>query len=66
MNYITESNPPGNTGQQQLDLFTSGDVLCELAVDALQGDREAIRGAAKDLLTLVRYHATRTPGPVQS
>jgi hypothetical protein len=51
------------TNQQeptQLPLFDVGTTLTELSVDALQGDPEAIRGAALDLLTLVHYHDAKT------
>lgn len=45
---------------QQLELFHTGTTMTKLAIDALQGDPEKIRGAARALLVLVRYHAART------
>jgi hypothetical protein len=45
---------------EQLSLFDTGETITTLDVDALQGDPEAIRGAARELVTLVRYHAART------
>lgn len=50
---------------QQLELFDTGTTLTELAVDALKGDPEAIRGAAQALVVLVKYHAAKTPGVVR-
>lgn len=49
----------------QLELFETGTTLTELPVEALQGDRDAIRSVAADLLVLVRYHAAKTPGVVR-
>ena len=46
---------------QQLSLFDNGTTLTELAVEGLT-DPE-IRGAAKDLLVLVRYHAAKAVQP---
>ncbi len=61
MNSVTNRTEP-----TQLPLFDVGTTLTELSVDALQGDPEAIRGAARSLIALVRYHEQRTPGPVAS
>ena len=53
------SNARDSRNFEQLSLFDAGETITELRVDALQGDPEAIRGAARELLTLVHYHASK-------
>ncbi len=64
MEYVTQSNPPGNDGQQ-LELFDTGQTLVEISVAALTTEPE-LRDIGRSLVALVHYHATKSPGPVQS
>ena len=56
------SNARPSRNPEQLCLFDTGETITELRVDALRGDPEAIRGAARELLTLVHYHASKVEG----
>ena len=52
--------------RKQLPLFHEGLTLTELAVDALVRGEPELQAIARDLITLVRYHAARVPGEVHS
>ena len=58
------SNAPNVRNDSQLSLFdTPGEILTEVAVSALTTEPE-LRDIGRALITLTRYHATKTPAEV--
>lgn len=60
-----EHNNPPESGNPQLSLFHEGQTLAEISVPA-QSTEATVRDIGAALVTLTRYHSTKTPGQVRS